>query len=140
MSEMLNSDIITSSVGNRLWQNGTEKDGVDASIGHVFVHKQFLMFLQANTNKPNKVLLLELGNQNKLVFQLLYPLPWTLWQPLHCNFLTITKDALRKRESFSCWKLKMLYEWLAWVWHLIDSTKASFTKPIALSKVTSGGT
>ena len=72
---MLNFDTICA-VGNRLLQkNSTEKDGVDASIGHVFIHKQFLMFLQANTNKPNKILVLKLGNQNKLIFQLLYSLP-----------------------------------------------------------------
>jgi hypothetical protein len=74
MSEMLNSDT-TSATESRLLQNSTEKDGIDASIGHVFIHKQFLMFLQANTNKPNKVLVLKLGNQNKLIFQLLYSLP-----------------------------------------------------------------
>jgi hypothetical protein len=37
----------------------------------MYSYKQFLMYLQANTEKSNKILVLQLGNQNKLIFQLL---------------------------------------------------------------------
>jgi hypothetical protein len=40
----------------------TENNGIKASVGHIFIHKYFLMFVQANTNKSHKIPVVKLGN------------------------------------------------------------------------------
>lgn len=40
----------------------TKKYGVEAPVWHVFIHKYFLVFFQANAYEPHKVLVLKLGD------------------------------------------------------------------------------
>lgn len=52
----------------------TEKDQVEASVRNKLIDEQPLLLLQADTNKSDKVLVLQLRNQGELILQLLHSL------------------------------------------------------------------
>lgn len=77
----------------------TKKNGVEAPVWHVLVHNQLLVVFEANAYEPHEVLVLKLGNQYQLCFQLFYSLCGAKCEPLHCNFLAVRKDSLRVRSE-----------------------------------------
>jgi hypothetical protein len=54
-------------------RTATEKEGVQASVGHVFIGEQ-LLFLEAHAKELNQVPVLQFGSQNKLILKLVEPL------------------------------------------------------------------
>lgn len=51
-------------------KTSTEKNSIQALVGHVLINKHLLSFFQADTNKPNKILMLQLGYQRQFILQL----------------------------------------------------------------------
>lgn len=57
---------------------GTKEDLIEAAVGNKLIDEKPLLLLQADTDKPDKILVLELCNQGELVLQLSHSLCWAL--------------------------------------------------------------
>ena len=44
-------------------RNSTKKNGIKASIRHIFIYKYLLIFFQADANKLDKIVVVQLSNQ-----------------------------------------------------------------------------
>jgi hypothetical protein len=76
----------------------TEEEGVEALVGHVFVHQDLLLALDAASQQPDKIAVLQLRDQDHLVLELLQPLPGAPGQPLHRDLFSSREPSLKRTK------------------------------------------
>ena len=57
----------------------TKQKIIKAFVGYKFIDKQLFSYIQAKSQKPNKISVLKLGYQYDLVFKFYFTLPRTFW-------------------------------------------------------------
>ena len=54
----------------------TKQEGIKASIGQVLIDKKLFIFLQAASQKPDKIFVLKFCNDLHFILKLFNALPW----------------------------------------------------------------
>jgi hypothetical protein len=72
----------------------TENDGIQAFIGQILIYQQLFISINAATKKPDQVSMLQLGNQNNFVSELLSSLVRVPAKSFDSNLLTTFKCPL----------------------------------------------
>jgi hypothetical protein len=73
----------------------TKDEGIQASVGHVFIDQHFFFRFNAATKKFHKISMLKFRNAYNFVFEFIKSLCGSLWKPLYSYLFPIFKRALK---------------------------------------------